>query len=379
MNKLFLIFHGKFPSEKAASLFAAKSCESFSDLGLDVTLIVPKRRSNFKKSFSNFYNIKNNFNVVFLPTLDFFGIPVIKYFAFYISLLSFSLSSFIYLFFSAKRDHIVYSNETLPLLLTSVVFPKTFFEVHDYPENKSFFYQILFKRVKWVLATNKWKAVKLQKKFNINNKKIICEPNAVEIKYFNINITRKKAREKLNLPLDKKIIVYTGHLYSWKGVDTLVEATKLLNKNILVYLVGGTKKDIEKYKKKIKYLENIKLVGFRPHSEIPYWQKSANALVLPNTAKENISKYYTSPMKLFEYMASKIPIIASDIPSISEILNDNNAIMFESDNPKNLSEKIIWVFKNRDEGNKIAKNAFIDAEKYTWKNRAKRIINFINK
>jgi glycosyltransferase involved in cell wall biosynthesis len=54
------------------------------------------------------------------------------------------------------------------------------------------------------------------------------------------------------------------------------------------------------------------------------WQKAADALVLPNTAKEDISKYYTSPMKLFEYMASRRPIVATNIPSITEIINEEN-------------------------------------------------------
>lgn len=373
-NKIFYIFHGRFPSEKAASLFAAKSCEALAEQNCSVILLVPRRIGRLKENFFEYYKIKNNFKIVFLPTLDLFPFKIFENLAFRLSLISFSCSSLFYLFFKAKKEDIIYSNETLPLLFTSYFFKNTFYELHDFPEKKFSFYKKLFKRLRWILVTNRWKIEKLKDIFNIENNKFIYEPNAVEVRDFDFDISKEKARDILKLPKDKRIIVYTGHLYSWKGVDTLIEASSFLGDDFVIYLVGGTNSDIEKYRKKIKGNTRTILVGHKKHEDMPLWQKSADVLVLPNTAKEDISKYYTSPMKLFEYMASKRPVVASNIPSISEILNSKNSVMFDPDNARDLSEKIKRVFNNQEKVRILSEQAFKDVQKHTWKKRAERII-----
>jgi hypothetical protein len=74
-KKLFLIFHGRFPSEKAAALFAAESAAAFAGQNYEVTLIAPRRLGRFNESCFDFYGLPKNFKVVFLPTVDLFWIP----------------------------------------------------------------------------------------------------------------------------------------------------------------------------------------------------------------------------------------------------------------------------------------------------------------
>ena len=83
--------------------------------------------------------------------------------------------------------------------------------------------------------------------------------------------------------------------------------------------------------KKAKGSENILVLGHKPHKTMPVFLKAADVLVLPNSAKEEISRSYTSPLKLFEYMASGRPIVASDLPSIREVLNENNSLLVSPD------------------------------------------------
>ncbi len=378
MNKLFLIFHGRFPSEKAASLFVAKSCEVFADNNLEVVLLAPRRLFRVKQDYSDYYNLKNNFKVVYLPTIDLFPFRIFSNLSFYVSCLFFSLSVLIYFLFKANRKDIIYSNESLPLLISSFVFDKCYYEVHDFPEKKKNFYKTLFKNLKGLIVTNKWKLAKIKEIFELPDEKLFYEPNAVDIDEIDINISQVEAREKLNLDKNLYYAVYTGHLYGWKGVDTMAQVADLLSDNIKLVFVGGTDDDIEKFKQKYETKKNIVIIGYVNHSEIPYWQKAADLLILPNTAREDISKYYTSPMKLFEYMASKRPVIASNIPSITEILNENNAYLFEADNSGDLAEKIKFAIENKNESYSLAEQAFQDVQKYTWENRIKRIINFVN-
>ena len=67
-------------------------------------------------------------------------------------------------------------------------------------------------------------------------------------------------------------------------------------------------------------LQRVRLVGYVPPGEVPLWLAAADVLALPNSAGEAISARYTSPLKLFEYMAAGRGIVASDLPSLREVL-----------------------------------------------------------
>ena len=103
----------------------------------------------------------------------------------------------------------------------------------------------------------------------------------------------------------------------------------------------------------------------------------ADILIYSGTRKSEKFKKYTSPLKLFEYMASKRPIIASDLPSIREILNTENAILVKPGSAKALANAIKFALENPDFCAKISKQAYKDVQKYTWEKRAKRILEFI--
>jgi glycosyltransferase involved in cell wall biosynthesis len=123
--------------------------------------------------------------------------------------------------------------------------------MHDFPESKLTFFEIFLNRMHWILIHNKWKLNEVSVKFpEVNKNKFIFEPNAVNIRDFDLNITTSEARKKVGLPQDKKIALYTGHLYTWKGVDTLAQAAELLKEDHLVVFVGGTVQDVADFTKK---------------------------------------------------------------------------------------------------------------------------------
>jgi len=84
-----------------------------------------------------------------------------------------------------------------------------------------------------------------------------------------------------------------------------------------------------------------------------------------------------SPLKMFEYMAAQRPIIASDLPSIREILNENNAVLIKPDSPDDLARGIEQLLKKPDFSAKIAKRAYQDVQRYTWQKRTEKILDFI--
>lgn len=379
MKRLFLIFHGRFPSEKAASLFAAKSCESFTDQGYQVTLLVPRRLWLDRSNPHGFYSTHRNFRIIYLPTIDLFWVPFFSRIAFWISLIVFSLTTFAFLLVRSNRSSIVYSNENLPLLFATYIRRNTFYEVHDMPEKNYLFYRLLFRRIRGAVITNRWKLERIGEVFKLSPLKLFYEPNAVEITDFDIATTKEEARTKLGVGLSIPMILYTGHLYGWKGVDTLARAAKILGERASVYVIGGTVRDAEQFREEFGDISNLYILGYRSHQEIPLWQKAADVVVLPNTAREDISKYYTSPMKLFEYMASRRPIVATDIPSIREIVDSSSAIMVNPDDPESMSQGIIEVLENQELVSRITDAAYNSVVLHTWDKRTQRILGFVEK
>jgi glycosyltransferase involved in cell wall biosynthesis len=103
-----------------------------------------------------------------------------------------------------------------------------------------------------------------------------------------------------------------------------------------------------------------------------------DVLLLPNQDKlmvmgEDIGKF-TSPLKLFEYMASGRAIVASDLPVIREVLDENSAYLADSSDEKMWLEAIKSIRKDPADAERRALKAKKEAEKYTWKSRAARMI-----
>jgi glycosyltransferase involved in cell wall biosynthesis len=177
------------------------------------------------------------------------------------------------------------------------------------------------------------------------------------------------------LPLDKKIVLYAGHLYERKGAFVVGEAAPLLDDDTLVLFVGGTEDEIPDFTNRYGSDSHVRILGPKPHADIPYYLCAADVLVLPNSAKDADARLYTSPMKLFEYMASGTPIIASDVPSVREILNEQTAYFFAPDDPRALAESVLRVLLHKEEADEKVCSAKKIVAVHTWEKRAKNIMN----
>jgi len=96
---------------------------------------------------------------------------------------------------------------------------------------------------------------------------------------------------------------------------------------------------------------------------------------LPNSAYSQKSKVWTSPLKLFMYLASGTPIVAADLPSLREILNEQNSFFFTPDQPESLATVINSVLADSLRAGAIATKALADSHLYSWSKRARLIID----
>jgi glycosyltransferase involved in cell wall biosynthesis len=228
-----------------------------------------------------------------------------------------------------------------------------------------------------VAITNELKNYLIQR--GISKDKILVAPDGIDLDDFVIIESKAECREKLSLPQDKKLIVYTGQLFKWKGVETLALTSKFLDNNYLIVIVGGIKWYLTDFKHFIEKnnLKNVLCLGHRNYAEIPYFLKAADCLVLTGTQGSEVSRKYTSPLKMFEYMASQTPIIASELSSVKEILNSNNCIFVEPNNAELMANAIKKIIGDIELSENISAQAYKDVQKYTWGIRAKKILVFI--
>ena len=83
-------------------------------------------------------------------------------------------------------------------------------------------------------------------------------------------------------------------------------------------------------------------------------------------------------LKIFEYLASRTPIVASDMPFNQEFLhNGENAILFKADDSEALAGAIKALLVDKKLARRISANAIKDSKKYSYEARAKKIIKFI--
>ena len=167
--------------------------------------------------------------------------------------------------------------------------------------------------------------------------------------------------------------MYLGHYYTWKGTDILLKAAEKLDNNIELVLAGGT--DLLD-KEIINNLSNIKLVNTKKRDMVAKYLKSADILIITANKNSKESIKYTSPIKLFEYLASKVPVLAPEVESMTNIVTNKEVTFYEVDNVEDLVNKINNILiKNND---KEIENGYEFVKKFTWENRVKKILDIIH-
>jgi glycosyltransferase involved in cell wall biosynthesis len=144
---------------------------------------------------------------------------------------------------------------------------------------------------------------------------------------------------------------------------------------------GGKPEDVKLWKSKTEAISNILFTGFVHNSQLPMYQAAGDVLLMPYAREIGISSgsghsaQISSPMKMFEYMATGRAIIASDLPVFHEVLNDNNAVFCPPEKVIAWNGALQALFDNPARREVLAAQAYADSRKYSWTERAKRILD----
>jgi glycosyltransferase involved in cell wall biosynthesis len=373
MNIIYIV-NVRIPTEKAHGYQIAKMCESFAQYAESVSLWLPSRANAITEDIFPYYSLKpGSFTVRTIKTLDLIGRGFANRFSYTIQTLCFLL---MLLFQKIPDGTYVYTRHPEIVFLFSLRGKRVIYEDHGWPHHAKLYLLLVRRAYKTVAITQGIKDEYTKR--GISSEKIIVASDAVDLHTFNPKETKQQARETLQLPLEKKLVTYTGsfYVYKWKGVDVVLDAEKYLDSDTRLILVGGNEHEI----KQIQDMYSLKktyLISKRTRKDVALYLRASDVLVLPNKMGDAASERYTSPLKLFEYMASRVPIVASRLPSITEILNDTNATLISPNDPKVLADAIATILQHPKEASIKAQQAYNDVQKYTWDNRAKQIVEFM--
>lgn len=377
--KIYYVANARMPTEKAHGIQLAKMCEALIKEGVDLELIVPNRSNNITDTLEQFYNLREGIPFRKLPVVDIFSWGRL---GFVIASCTFMFSYFLYLRRKMKEcPAIIYTTDLdqFSFLLIPFVGLPYFTEIHDAKE-KTIPFTFLFRNACGIIVINQIIQERISSVFGIALENIFVHPNGVDFERFgmtNFIDSRNEAREKCHLPIKAEIVLYVGKFYRWKGLAILREAAQSLPW-VLFYLVGGDPNEFLKIAGEARLPANLICVGHKDYKEIPAWLAAADALIVLGTVSNEYSYRHTSPMKLFEYMASRRPIIASSTPANKLIVSEKEAFFYTPDNHDDLAAQVSYVLSHKDEAEKKAWAAWERAMTFDWGLRANRFLTFIN-
>ncbi len=362
----------RIPTSRAQGYAIMKMCSEFGKLA-ETILFIPKKGNNEDRTDPfDFYKVDKSFQIKKVPSFDFLALTLRFGRLFYwLDTLSFLLM--LRFKVSLQKDDVLYTRD----FLTSMVFSRQKFlvlELHDIPRSNAMFGSLVKRFQLFFVLNNNIKKDLLS--FGIPENKVFVFPSGVDLDELRIGMSMQEARNKLDLPQGVKIVLYAGQFYSWKGVDTLADAAALLPEATFVF-VGGAIPESEIFIEKYKNVANIIIRPFQERSVIAQYLKASDVLVIPNSSKKQISSRYTSPLKMFEYMAVQKPIVASDLPSLREVLTEDDCLFATADGPQDFARAIKKVLDDPGLGTSLSNNAFAKVGQFTWDKRAKGIFDKI--
>ena len=368
------------PSLAANSLQSMEVCSALVQLTHAVTFFVITEQDRNDDLDSErvfkFYNIADNFNIEKIK------IPATKGSRFRY-LWSTIVGSFLVAKVLVRRDFdIVLGRDLVSCWVAALLGFKTIYESHA-PVWSSLVERLIFKVfvrsknfLSLVVISHALKDAYKVRYPDLKNKLLVAPDGAEIPRRDTLEISLHGRSSKLN-------VGYVGHLYQGKGIEVIEKIAGDMPE-VAFHIIGGDSENIRYWEKRITF-GNVFFYGFISRKDLPPYYKLLDVCLLPNqnsvfgSGSETIKKpvdigSFTSPLKLFEYMAYGKAIIASDLPVLREVLHEGIALLVDPRDFDGWKEAIRSLASEarRETLGKMAKQEF--ETKYTWVRRMERIL-----
>jgi glycosyltransferase involved in cell wall biosynthesis len=196
---------------------------------------------------------------------------------------------------------------------------------------------------------------------NVKEKQVTVIPNGVDLRKF-FRVPKQETRRRLNLPLNARVVLFVGSLIPIKGVDLLIKGLKILveefnERKLYLVIVGGgnLQKPLETLVNSLHLDQYVRMPGIVPHDELPLWYSCADVFCL-------VSSREGWPCVLLEAMACGVPVVATAVGGIPEVIGSNRLGYLTERNERSIAEAI----RNALRTDWRAEDLREFAEKHTW-------------
>ena len=377
LNKIALIVYGRFPTERAYGAHVFEVAKSFSDLKLETSILYSKtaNKLTIDQDPQSFYGIDSKIQFKELENIDLTKYKIYEILPSFIQKIIWSFSAY----FWAKKNikHFQYYDilwSTNPNILVPLKKIKKvlIFEKHGaakYLQRISLKILSEYSKINFIATSKK----SFEELFKLNKEKTLYLPNAVDInRYKN---SSKNVNETIN-------IGYVGMLETYgvkKGVYEAFKELLKLSKNykISLTLIGDPSDERERIENIFKS-SNVTLISKPrlPLFEVAEEIKKLDIGIIPYPDEKHMN-LYASPMKFFEFAASGVAIVASDIKSHKDLKQLNLGVQyFEKNNFSDFRHKIEELLKNRDQITYLSNLSERNIKNFSWEKRSKTILKF---
>jgi len=381
--RILYIFDMKVPNRAANTVQVMKMCSALADAGCEVTLAARPDKEHdpaqgkMNEDVFKFYAVKPNFRLIHVPRKvpgqsgkDQWSTP-------------FSLSAAAFAKKHKNEYDVIYTRTALVANFCARRGIPVVYEAHrPLPKGGVFsaFWRGQFFRAArrpnflgMVSISRQLTNIFEREGFPTGN--TVVAHDAVDLERFTPRLSKAEARAAKGLPAEGAIVCHCGHLYKGRGTAELIQCARQMP-DVLFLFVGGSEGDVKAHEEEAARLglSNTRFTGFVPNAEIPAYLFAADAVVMPYTSAV-ASKDYMSPMKLFEYLAAGRPIVATDFPSVREILNEENAILVAPDSADALASGLRRALETGSAA--LGERALETSQGYTWKRRVEHVLEFL--
>lgn len=260
----------------------------------------------------------------------------------------------------------------------------TIYECHAPPAGfEKKYWEILTQSKKFerlIVISNALRELLLERIPEARRLEIVVAHDGVDTDRFQNLDDAKTAKHIARRNSTRLVAGYAGHLYAGRGIEIILACAQALP-NWDFVIAGGTAEDVQAYTEQAKQLNltNIEFWGFIPNSALAQKLSIADVLLMPYQNSVFVSSgtldtaQWMSPLKMFEYMAMKRAIVASDLPVLREILDSNTAMMVQPGN----ADAWIQALKTLGDENRRAQISAAAAQlavHYDWRKRADLIL-----
>jgi glycosyltransferase involved in cell wall biosynthesis len=194
---------------------------------------------------------------------------------------------------------------------------------------------------------------------------VLVAPSGVEESFFRMDWSKRR----------DDLVSYAGGLGAWKGVDLLLEAMAKAP-GLQVEVLGGRKgsRNWQRLNEIANRLDLGDRLTMRPRAGqdvVRDLLSRAGIAVWPGTGRQRIAAEFTSPLKLFEYLAAGCAVVAPRVPAAESVLtHGETAVLFEPDNTESLAKALIQLAGDPNQARALGRAGRELARSYTWQARA---------